>query len=230
MDRSLTGGLPRGCLIEVTGRNSSGRFSLVLSTLAATTAAGDVAAFVDLGDSLDPGNASDLGVDLDRLLWLRPKHLKPALVAAEIALQTGFPLVILDLGEPPVCGGRGPEAAWLRLTRAAAARQSVVCVSSPYRVSGTAATTVFETERAESSWRGGNRAPYLLEAIRFHWKLRKTRHNSFNRRVSFTLSSPEAFLGKLADTRFVASNPRVDRKKTVETELDRYRATQSASL
>lgn len=242
LDQSLAGGLPRGGLIEVTGRNTSGRFSLVLSTLAATTTAGDVAALIDLGDSLDPGNASELGVDLDRLLWLRPKHLKSALVATEIALQTGFPLVILDLGQPPVRGGRGPVAAWLRLTRAAAAFQSVVCVSSPYRVSGPAAATVFEAERAESSWLGGNRAPCLLEAIRFHWKLQKNRHNSYNQRVSFALSSPEAFLGKTADTGFVAVAPCVDPKKTgyvavglVPTgrsdgrdKLDRYRATQSA--
>jgi hypothetical protein len=196
LDRSLTGGLPRGCLIEVIGRNSSGRFSLVLSTLAATTATGDVAALVDLGDSLDPRNASELGVDLDRLLWLRPKHLKSALIATEIALQTGFPLVTLDLGEPPVRGGRGPAAAWLRLTRAAAACQSVICVSSPYRVSGTAAATVFETERAEPSWRGGSRAPYLLKSIRFHWRLQKTHHNSSNHSISFALSSPETFLGE----------------------------------
>lgn len=217
LDQSLTGGLPRGCLFEVTGRNTSGRFSLVLSTLAATTIAGDVAALIDLGDSLDPGNASELGVDLDRLLWLRPKHLKPALIATEIALQTGFPLVILDLGQPPVPGGRGPASAWLRLTRAAATSQSVVCVSSPYRVSGPAAATVFETERAESSWLGGNRAPCLLEAIRFHWRLLKTRHNSHNQRVSFALSSPETLLGSTANIEFLTTAPCADRKKTVET-------------
>ena len=224
LDRLLTGGLPRGSLTEVTGRNTSGRFSLVLSTLAATTAAGDVAALIDLGDSLDPGNASELGIDLDRLLWLRPKHLKAALIAAEIALQTGFPLVVLDLGEPPVRGGRGPEAAWLRLTRAATAFQSVVCVSSPYRVSSSAAATVFETERAESSWLGGHRAPRLLETIRFHWKLEKVRHNSSNERVSFARSSSEAYLGEPAKPRASAAS----RSHLEPAQSEHYRVTRSA--
>lgn len=218
LDRILVGGLPRGCLIEVTGRNTSGRFSLVLSTLAATTASGDVAALIDLGDNLDPENASELGVDLDRLLWLRPKHLQPALLAAEVALQTGFPLVVLDLGEPPVRGGRGPTAAWLRLTRAAALYRSTIYVSSPYRVSGTAAATVFEAERAETSWRGGNRAPRLLEAIRFHWRLQKTHYNSHDQNLSFALSAADAFLGEVANVRWsqpapprAAPRPRFDR-------------------
>jgi hypothetical protein len=165
-----------------------------------------------------------LGIDLDRLLWLRPKHLKAALVATEIALQTGFPLVILDLGEPPVPGGRGPQAAWLRLTRAAAAFQNVLCVSSPYRVSGTAAATVFETERAEPSWLGGNRAPRLLETVRFHWKLEKDHNNSSNQRVSFALSSPEAYLGEPAAPR--ASEPPVPHHEI--TKPERYRTTRSA--
>lgn len=224
LDRLLTGGLPRGCLIEIIGRKTSGRFSLALSTLAATTAVGDVAALIDLGDCLDPANASEVGIDLDRLLWLRPNHLKEALISAEIALQTGFPLVVLDLGEPPVRGGRGPEAAWLRLTRAAAAFRGVVCVSSPYRVSGTAATTVFETERVEAGWLGENPAPRLLETIRFHWKLDKIRHNSSNHRVSFTLASSEAYLGKSAGPR--AGEPSKSHLEPAQSE--HCRAIQSA--
>lgn len=197
--RPLTGGLQRGSLVEITGRQTSGRFSLALSILATTTSSGDVAALIDLGNSLDPRNARDLGIDLDRLLWLRPKHLKPALIATEIAIQTGFPLVIFDLGEPPVRGGRGNEASWLRLTRGAAARQSLVIVSSPYRVSGTAANTVFETKRAEPRWRGGNRAPCLLEAMRFNLNLQKAQKQSTNQDLSFVLTSPSAYLGERSE-------------------------------
>ncbi|MFQ5526775.1 MAG: hypothetical protein ACE5GX_11005 [Thermoanaerobaculia bacterium] len=210
LDRALGGGLPRGRLVEVIGRKSSGRFSLTLATLAATTGAGDVAALIDLGDGFDPVNAFELGVDLDRILWLRPKHLKPALVATEIVLQTGFPLVVLDLGEPPVRGGRGPEAAWLRLTRAATAHQSVVFVSSPYRVSGTAATTVFEAGHPVARWRGSHCAPRLLESLEFDWQLQKSGNNAINRRVSFALTAPEAFLG-----RDVTVDHRVDRLDSV---------------
>ncbi|HVO50795.1 MAG TPA: hypothetical protein VMV60_07365, partial [Thermoanaerobaculia bacterium] len=75
LDRLLGGGLPRGSLVEVCragGRSSSGLFSAALSALAATTQSGEAAALVDPGDHFDPQGAADSGVDLPRLLWLRP--------------------------------------------------------------------------------------------------------------------------------------------------------------
>ncbi|HET9209515.1 MAG TPA: hypothetical protein VFR03_03920, partial [Thermoanaerobaculia bacterium] len=121
LDRLLDGGLPRGQLVELVGSRTSGRFSTLLAALAAATGVGEAAALVDLGDNLDPESAAALGVDLSRLLWTRPARLKEALAAAEMLLDGGFPLVAVDLGMPPVRGGRGIEAAWLRLARAARA-------------------------------------------------------------------------------------------------------------
>jgi hypothetical protein len=40
-------------------------------------------------------------VVVERLLWLRPQHTKIALGGAELLLAAGFPLVVLDLGQPP---------------------------------------------------------------------------------------------------------------------------------
>ncbi len=152
VDRLLPGGLPRGRLVELVGRRSSGRFSLLLSALAAVTGGGDCAALVDLGDGLDARAAASAGVELERLLWLRPSHLRTALAAAEILAHCGFPLIALDLGAPPVPGGRGAEPSWLRLARAAVVHGSAVLVSSPYRVSGTAATGVLEARGADPLW------------------------------------------------------------------------------
>ena len=78
------------------------------------TGAGEAAALVDQGGQLDPQTAVGIGVDLERLLWLRPQNLGDSLAAAELLVHTGFPLVALDLGLPPV-RGRAPLAAWLRL-------------------------------------------------------------------------------------------------------------------
>src|SRR5262245_29213509 len=64
LDRLLAGGLPRGGLVEVTGRRSSGRFSIGISSLASATSAGESAALVDLGGHLDPQSAEEAGVDL----------------------------------------------------------------------------------------------------------------------------------------------------------------------
>ncbi|HVT17167.1 MAG TPA: hypothetical protein VHQ90_13430 [Thermoanaerobaculia bacterium] len=155
LDRLLAGGLPRGHLVEIVGARSSGRFSMALAALATATRVGEAAALVDLGDALDPQLAVVMEVDLERLLWLRPETLKQALAGAEMLIGSGFPLVVLDLGQPPVRGGRGAAAAWLRLARAARAHDAALLVGSPYRVSGTAASVVLEARRERTVWQGG---------------------------------------------------------------------------
>jgi hypothetical protein len=175
LDRLLDGGLPRGQLVELVGSRTSGRFSTVLAVLAAATGTGEAAALVDLGDALDPALARDLGVDLQRLLWLRPTNLKHALAAAEMVLASGFPLVAVDLGAPPVRGGRGLEAAWLRIARAAKAHNAALLVSSPYRVSGTAAGVVLKAERARAAWEGEGRSVRLLSGAASRLQIEKHR-------------------------------------------------------
>jgi hypothetical protein len=173
LDHLLEGGLPRGQLVELIGRGSSGRFSIVLSTLAAATGAAEAAALVDLGDGLDPQAAAAAGASLERLLWVRPSRMKEALISTEMLLNTGFPLVVLDLGHPPVPGGRGGEAFWLRLARAAAARDAALLVSSPYRVSGTAAAAVVKARGNRSRWRGRGASGRLLMGYRSSLSLEK---------------------------------------------------------
>ena len=151
-DRLLGGGLPRGELTELVGHRSTGRFSLILAALAAATASGLPVALVDLGDGLDPAAAAAAGVELSRLLWTRPRETRQALAAAEALLGAGFPLVALDLGEPPLRGGRGADPAWRRLARGAAAQENALLVAAPYRVSGTAAAVVVEARTVHPLW------------------------------------------------------------------------------
>lgn len=176
LDELLAGGLPRGQLVEMIGARSSGRFSTVLTVLAAATLAGEAAALVDLGDGLDPQAAAALGVDLRRLLWLRPTTLKQALAGAEILIGGGFPMVVLDLGNPPLRGGRGAEAGWLRLARAAQAQRTALLIASPYRVSGTAAAIVLQAARGRARWLGmSGRAPWLLDGLSCQVAIEKCR-------------------------------------------------------
>ena len=172
LDRLLGGGLPRGRLVELVGSRTSGRLSLLLAALAAATAAGEAAALVDLGDGLDPESALDAGIDLARLLWVRPPTLMKALAAAEMLIAGGFPLVALDLGQR---SGRGNEAAWLRLARAARAHDSALLVGAPYRVSGTAAAVVLQAGRGCAAWRGGGGALRLLAGVASRIVLEKCR-------------------------------------------------------
>jgi hypothetical protein len=98
---ALTGGLPRGCLTEICGPASSGRTSIMLAALAATTRHGEFCALVDASDALDPHSAAAAGIDLDRFLWVRcgedlPRshkstkttHVSPAKAAGALARGT----------------------------------------------------------------------------------------------------------------------------------------------
>jgi len=178
LDDLLAGGLDRGTLVELVGGRSSGRFALVLTVLAAATGVGEAAVLIDLGDHLDPQMAAVAGVDLSRLLWLRPRRMKEALASAEMVLGAGFPLVVVDLGLPPVRGGRGVEAAWLRLARAARDHGAALLVSAPYRVSGTAAAAVLGARKERVLWRGRGASPRLLGELACQLRVEKIRGGS----------------------------------------------------
>lgn len=192
LDRLLDGGLPRGHLVELVGGRTSGRFSALLTALAAATSIGESAALVDLGDALDPAAAAALHIDLERLLWVRPTDLKEALAATEMLIGAGFTLVVLDLGAPPVRGGRGVEAGWLRLARSARAHGSALLVGSPYRVSGTAASAVLKAGRARARWQGGEGSPWLLGGLAARIEVEKHRRRLPGQSEGLVLTVAEA--------------------------------------
>jgi len=134
LDACLRGGLPRGQLSEIAGPRSSGRTTLVLQTMAASTRRGDIAALVDTSDRLDVASAAEAGIDLGRLLWIRGlSHLQSsnvnltiadlkiahALKALNLVLQAGgFACVVLDLADVPLVAlKRIPFTTWLRVQR-----------------------------------------------------------------------------------------------------------------
>jgi hypothetical protein len=113
VDRLLGGGFPRGRLSEITGPLSSGRTSLAVALAGAATRAGEVAAWIDPSDALDPASLEAAGVVADRLLWVRPTRTGDALRCAErLLLARGFALVVLDLHRP-----HDPEGQALRALR-----------------------------------------------------------------------------------------------------------------
>ena len=132
LDTCLRGGVPRGHLSEIVGPHSSGRTTLGLQAMAASTRRGETAAFVDTFDRLDVASAAAAGIDLDRLLWVRgwdcrfgPPSAGPdglinrALKALNLVLQAGgFACVVLDLADvPPAALTRIPFTTWLRVQR-----------------------------------------------------------------------------------------------------------------
>jgi recombination protein RecA len=99
------GGLPRASATALHGDGSSGKTTLALRAVAQAQAAGGIAAYLDLGRSLDPVEAAAQGVRLDWLVVLAPDSIEEALSMAALLLQDRtVDLLLLDL--PP--GPRGP--------------------------------------------------------------------------------------------------------------------------
>ncbi len=194
LDKLLGGGLARGSLTELIGRPSSGRFATLLTALQRVTSSGEPAALIDQGGHLDPQSAAATGIDLERLLWVCPQRLPDTLSAAELLVATGFPLVVIDLGLPPV-KGRAPLAAWIRLARRTTEYRAITVVGAPYRVSGCAANTVIIAGRTRGRWSGHPGDVRTLEGSRSHLELAKHKDHKPEAHAQLTLTLPEAAFG-----------------------------------
>ena len=138
LDALLGGGVPRGVLTEILGAECSGRTSLAHAVVAAVTATGGLAAYIDWPDAFAPEHARDAGVDLARVLWVRPRDLHATLQAAEHVLRMGgFEVVVVDVARPH--GRIAPPTAgvWLRIVRAAAEESTAAVVLGEHSVAGT---------------------------------------------------------------------------------------------
>lgn len=174
LDAALGGGLWRGKLHEIVGPPGAGGTALLRSALATATRAGELCALIDPADSFDP-SARD--IDLERLLWVRPRDPVQALRAAEIALEARFALVALDLGEvnvlPPPRQPKGvvqvvrfekkppqPGASpWARLARRAEKHGGVLLSLSRAPQAETFSVALVELERGRAQWEGRQGEP-----------------------------------------------------------------------
>ena len=156
---ALTGGLPRGCLTEICGPASSGRTTVLLSALAAATRRGEFCAVVDASDALDPQSVSAVGVELDRLLWVRcgdnshqaeprlaERRLEQVLRATDLLLESGgFGLIALDLGDlPPQAARRIPLTTWFRFRRAVEHTPTVLLAVERQSIAGSCSSLLIK--------------------------------------------------------------------------------------
>jgi len=158
LDDLLEGGLPRGGLSEIVGTPSSGRTALVCALLASVTGRGEVAAVVDISDTLHPQSLQAGNVDLDRVLWVRPPALLAGLKCTELILSAAsFGLVVLDI-DVPACR-RLPSYVWPRLARVARRTGTTLTTLSHRRLAGSFATLSLTMELERARW---TRFPYRL--------------------------------------------------------------------
>ncbi len=179
LDALLGGGFPRGRIAEVVGPRSSGRTSVLLGVLAGATARGAVTALVDATDGFDPASAQTLGVDLDRLLWVRcGGALRKAVQAADVVVRGGgFDVVVVDWGElPPWALARVPAAAVVRLQRAVEATPTAFVLSGARRVAGSLAAVAVALAAGRAGWAVGG--PGLLARLEAEARLVRSRERA----------------------------------------------------
>ncbi len=180
VDALIYGGLPRGQISEIHGPASSGRTGIALAVAARATRAGALAAWIDPQDRLDPRSASDAGMDLGRLLWLRgfdgttprsgdggPRPLLAALSAVGIVLGSGlFEIVVVDLGgigRPTL--QRLPGATWIRLQRMIEPQPGALLVVADAHVAHGPAGVSLALRGRRASWSGAPGPGRLLRGL-----------------------------------------------------------------
>lgn len=97
IDSITGGGFPRGRIVEIYGKEASGKTSIALNAIADVQRKGGNAVFIDMEDALDPRYARELGVDTDKLLVSRPESAEQAVKIIERFIQSGaVDIIVLD--------------------------------------------------------------------------------------------------------------------------------------
>ncbi len=91
------GGVPKGRVIEIFGKEMSGKSTLALHIIAQSQKKGGVAAFVDAEHALDPEYAKRIGVNINDLLISQPDTGEQALEIVETLVRSnGIDVIVID--------------------------------------------------------------------------------------------------------------------------------------
>jgi RecA/RadA recombinase len=122
-----TDGWPRGALALLDAPVGGGATTLALGAVAATQAAGGLAAWLDLDGTFDPAVAASAGVGLDWLLVARPHDPAEAIELAAWLGRSGLiDALVLDLGERGAPDRRALDRLGSLLARSAATSALIV--------------------------------------------------------------------------------------------------------
>lgn len=107
-----TGGIPAGCIVEISGPICSGKSTLCRQIMAGAQRQGGLCALIDTDQSWTPGLARLSGVDLARLVVCTLPDLASALDALTILARSGaMSVIVLDSIHPfqPLVDRPGPQ-------------------------------------------------------------------------------------------------------------------------
>ncbi len=156
LDRFLLG-YPRGSITELYGKMSSGRTSVLLSTLAEATAREETCALIDCSNTFDLSSASKAEIDFERLLWVRcGDNLERAFKAVDLLLHGGgFGFIALILSDVPAKACRRIISSWwFRFRRAIENTPTVLMVITPVTCVRSCAALILELKQETVVWPG----------------------------------------------------------------------------
>lgn len=91
------GGFPKGRIVEIYGKESSGKTTVALHSIVEAQKRGGKCAFIDVEHALDPIYARNIGVDIDNLYVSQPDYGEQALEEADRLLLSGaYSVIVLD--------------------------------------------------------------------------------------------------------------------------------------
>jgi hypothetical protein len=202
IDRAL-GGIPVGAITELVAPRfiSAGQKSMQAQLLARATQE-QLCALVDATDSFDPKSAQAIGVDLQRLLWVRctgngMKSLEQAFKCADLLLQGsgGFGIIIVDLsGLSPRFVRKVPLTTWFRFRAVVEKQGTALVFSTPHAVTSTCSELALAFSMQHVRWSQPTELcpTHTRVFAGFDFKAEMTRKRSFKKPVqsaSHTLRS-----------------------------------------
>lgn len=97
IDKILGGGIAKGRVTEIYGKESSGKSTLCLQLVRECQKTGGKVAYIDAEQALDPKYAKKLGVNVDDLIFAQPGNGEQALEIADALAKSGeVSLIIVD--------------------------------------------------------------------------------------------------------------------------------------
>jgi recombination protein RecA len=163
LDALLDGGLPKGRISEVSGPATSGKLTLAAKVISAAHRERDaLAAWIDTWRTCDADYMHRCGIDLSRLLVVRPATLDDVLaITLHLVKSRSLDVLVIDTLYPLLEGDGKPQNAESSLA-AMLSRLSTVLVESPTAV-------VFLTDPEQTAQALAHAATLRLSIRRERW-------------------------------------------------------------
>jgi hypothetical protein len=158
--------ITRGSVVEIAGGSSTGKTSVALTLLSKLTSDGEICAVVDACNSYDPCTALLAGVKNENLMWIKcGGDLEKAFMSADFLVQAkGFGAIWLNLNGLPLNKlHMVPKTYWYRYRNRISQTPTMVMVTSPEPVTGSASQQSLTLIREKVVWSGVGRFKLLRE-------------------------------------------------------------------